>query len=321
MAECGADRSMRLAVLIPCRDEAPTIAQVVADYRTALPSAQIWVFDNNSRDGTAKLAREAGAQVAQVALQGKGHVVRRMFADVDADVYLLVDGDGTYDAASAPDLVDALLTHGADMVVATRRDVTGHSYRLGHALGNRALTAALVYLFGRRSGDILSGYRVFSRRFVKSFPALSAGFETETELTVHALQLNMPVVEIETPYRERPQNSVSKLKTFRDGWRILWTMFELFSSERPLLCYSAAAVVLAMTSIGLAVPIVLEWLRTALVPRVPTAILCTGLMLLAALSFFCGLILHTVTRGRNEQRMLAYLAQPPPRQRIRSMGI
>lgn len=306
--------ALRVAVLIPCRDEAPTIARVVADYRKVLPNAQIWVFDNNSHDGTADLARAAGARVAHVGLQGKGHVVRRMFADVDADVYLLVDGDGTYDATSAPAMVDAVIDKGAEMVVAARRDVTRHSYRRGHAVGNRALTACLTYLFGGHSADILSGYRAFSRRFVKSFPALSSGFETETELTVHALRLNLPVVEIETPYRERPQNSVSKLKTFRDGWRILWTMFELFSSERPLLCYGVAAAVLAMTSIGLAVPIVLEWLHTGLVPRFPTAILSTGLMLLAALSFFSGLILNTVTRGRHEQRMLAYLAQPPPGQ-------
>ncbi|MFA5940831.1 MAG: glycosyltransferase [Sinimarinibacterium sp.] len=316
MTERGGHQPLRVAVLIPCRDEAPTVAQVVADFRAALPTAAIRVFDNNSRDDTAKRARDAGAQVAQVALQGKGHVVRRMFADIDADVYLLVDGDGTYDAASAPQLVSALLENGADMVVATRRDVTGRSYRPGHAFGNRALTAGLAYLFGRRSADILSGYRVFSRRFVKSFPALSAGFETETELTVHALQLNMSVVEIETPYRERPRDSHSKLNTWRDGWRILRTMAELFGAERPLLCYGLIAVVLAMISIGLAVPIVLEWLQTDLVPRVPTAILCTGLMLLAAFSLFSGLILHTVTRGRNEQRMLAYLAQPPPRQHL-----
>lgn len=299
----------RLAVLIPCRDEAPTIGQVVANYRRVLPTAEIWVFDNNSRDDTARLARAAGARVAHVALQGKGHVVRRMFADVDADVYLLVDGDGTYDAASAPALVNALIDEAAEMVVATRRDVSGRSYRPGHAFGNRALTACLAHLFGGRSADLLSGYRVFSRRFVKSFPALSAGFETETELTVHALRLNMPVIEIETPYRERPRDSHSKLKTFRDGGRILWTMLELFSSERPLLCYGTAAAMLALTSIGLAIPIVLEWLETGLVPRFPTAILATGLMLLSALSFFSGLILHTVTRGRHELRMLAYLAQ------------
>lgn len=312
---------LRIAVLIPCRDEAPTIAQVVADYRRVLPAADIWVFDNNSRDDTARLAQAAGARVAYVGLQGKGHVVRRMFADIDADVYLLVDGDGTYDAASAPAMVNAVIERGAEMVVATRRDATGYSYRRGHAVGNRALTTCLAYLFGGHSADVLSGYRAFSRRFVKSFPALSSGFETETELTVHALRLNMPVLEIDTPYRERPRNSHSKLKTFRDGWRILWTMFELFSSERPLPCYGAAALALAMTSIGLAVPIVLEWLQTGLVPRIPTAILCTGLMLLAALSFFSGLILHTVTRGRHEQRMLAYLAQPPPSPRSGRLGL
>ncbi|MEQ1438717.1 glycosyltransferase [Fontimonas sp. SYSU GA230001] len=303
---------LRIAVLVPCRDEAPTIARVVEDFRAALPTASIWVFDNNSRDETARLARDAGARVAHVWLQGKGHVVRRMFADVDADLYVLVDGDGTYDAASAPRLVAALLEQSADMVVASRRDVTGHSYRPGHAFGNRALSAGLAHLFGRPCADVLSGYRVFSRRFVKSFPALSAGFETETELTVHALQLNMPVVEIETPYRERPHDSHSKLNTWRDGWRILRTMVELFSAERPLLFYGIGAAVLASSSVILAIPIVLEWLASGLVPRFPTAILSTGLMLLAALSFFSGLILDTVTRGRRELRMLAYLAQPPP---------
>lgn len=302
----------RVAVLVPCYNEAPTIAAVVRDFRAALPDAAIFVFDNNSSDGTADIARAAGAQVASVALQGKGNVVRRMFADVEADAYLLVDGDGTYDAASAPMLLAALMTNGADMVVGTRHAVAGNAYRRGHAWGNRMLTGFLARVFGRPCKDILSGYRAFSRRFVKSFPVLSEGFEIETELTVHALELKMPVLEIDTPYRERPAGSHSKLSTWRDGWRILRTIVRLFGAERPLLFYGLVALVLAAVSVGLAAPIVIEWLHTGLVPRFPTAILATGLMLLAALSFFSGLILDTVTRGRRELRMLAYLAQRPP---------
>lgn len=302
----------RVAVLVPCYNEAPTIAAVVRDFRAALPDAAIFVFDNNSSDGTADIARAAGAQVASVALQGKGNVVRRMFADVEADAYLLVDGDGTYDAASAPMLLAALMTNGADMVVGTRHAVADNAYRRGHAWGNRMLTGFLARVFGRPCKDILSGYRAFSRRFVKSFPVLSEGFEIETELTVHALELKMPVLEIDTPYRERPAGSHSKLSTWRDGWRILRTIVRLFGAERPLLFYGLVALVLAAVSVGLAAPIVIEWLHTGLVPRFPTAILATGLMLLAALSFFSGLILDTVTRGRRELRMLAYLAQRPP---------
>lgn len=302
----------RVAVLVPCYNEAPTIAAVVGDFRAVLPDAAIFVFDNNSSDGTADIAHRAGAQVASVSLQGKGNVVRRMFADVEADMYLLVDGDGTYDAASAPVLLAALAANGADMVVATRQAMADNAYRRGHAWGNRMLTGFLARVFGRPCKDILSGYRAFSRRFVKSFPVLSEGFEIETELTVHALELKMPVLEIDTPYRERPAGSHSKLSTWRDGWRILRTIVRLFGAERPLLFYGLVALVLAAVSVGLAAPIVLEWLQTGLVPRFPTAILATGLMLLAALSFFSGLILDTVTRGRRELRMLAYLAQRPP---------
>lgn len=305
----------RIAVLIPCRDEAPTIAQVVSDFRASLPEAQIHVFDNNSGDGTGDVARRAGAQVSRVGLQGKGHVVRRMFADVDADLYLLVDGDGTYDAASAQALLDAQRRHGADMVVATRRAVSEASYRPGHAFGNRMLTGVLKRLFGHPCKDVLSGYRLFSRRFVKSFPAQSVGFETETELTVHALALHMPIVEIDTPYRERHEASASKLSTWRDGWRILGTIIELFSAEKPLTFYGIAATILALLSLALGLPIIVEWLQSGLVPRFPTALLATGVMLLAALSAACGLILDTVTRGRRELRMLAYLSLPaPPRQ-------
>lgn len=305
--------SPHIAVLIPCRDEAQTIRSVVGAFQDALPNAAIWVFDNNSVDETRTLARAAGAQVSCVALQGKGHVVRRMFADVDADVYVLVDGDDTYDASSAPMLVAAVLDDGADMVVATRHDPSKASYRRGHAFGNRVLSAFLTRLFGRKCNDILSGYRAFSRRYVKSFPALSSGFEIETELTVHALQVNMPIQEIRTPYRQRPENSQSKLRTWSDGWRILRTIIELFSAERPMLCYGLIALMLVATSLMLGVPVVMEWLKTGLVPRLPTAVLAAAMMVLAALSFFSGLILSTVTRGRRELRMLAYLAQRAPR--------
>lgn len=304
--------SARIAVLVPCYNESATIAAVVADFRKALPTAEIRVFDNNSRDDTAQLARQAGARVSSVSLQGKGHVVRRMFADVEADVYVMVDGDGTYDAASAPALIRAVLEEGADMAVATRQAVDAGAYRRGHAWGNRVLTGFLVRLFGRPCRDILSGYRAFSRRFAKSFPVLSQGFEIETELTVHALELKMPVREIDTPYFERPQGSHSKLNTWRDGLRILLTMLRLFTAERPLAFYGLVALSMAMLSVLLGVPVVLEWLRTGLVPRFPTAILATGLMILAALSFFAGLILDTVTRGRRELRMLAYLNQRGP---------
>lgn len=301
-----------VAVLVPCYNEAATIAGVVAGFRAALPQATVWVFDNNSSDGTADVARGAGARVARVGLQGKGNVVRRMFADIDADVYVMVDGDGTYDAASAPRLVDGVLGQGADMVVATRRAVDQGAYRRGHAFGNRLLTGFLARLFGRPCRDILSGYRAFSRRYAKSFPALSEGFETETELTVHALELRMAVLDIDTPYYERPQGSHSKLSTWRDGWRILRTMLRLFAAERPLLFHGLAALLLGLAALALGVPVVLEWLRTGLVPRFPTAILATGLMLMATLSFYTGLILDTVTRGRRELRMLAYLSQQAP---------
>lgn len=302
----------RVAVVIPCYNEAATIAGVVAGFRAALPRAQVWVFDNNSSDGTAALAIEAGARVVPVGLQGKGNVVRRMFADVEADVYVMVDGDGTYDAASAPTLVQAVNAEGVDMVVATRKGVDSAAYRRGHVWGNRALTGFLVRLFGRPCRDILSGYRAFSRRFVKSFPVLSSGFEIETELTVHALELKMPMAELETPYFQRPEGSHSKLSTWRDGFRILHTMLRLFAHERPLLFYGLLGGLLALVSVLLGIPVVLEYLRTGLVPRFPTAILATGLMILAALSFVTGVILDTVTRGRRELRMLAYLAQRGP---------
>lgn len=304
--------SPRIAILVPCYNESITVARVIQDFRAALPGAEICVFDNNSSDGTAAIARAAGARVQQVALQGKGHVVRRLFADVEADIYVMVDGDDTYHAPSAPALLACLREGRHDMVVAVRRHEAEAAYRPGHVWGNRMLTAFLARLFGRPCRDILSGYRVFSRRFAKSFPVLSAGFDIETELTVHALELKMSVGELETPYRERPEGSFSKLSTWRDGLRILATMLRLFSAERPLAFFGTIALLLALLGLGLGAPVVLEYMRTGLVPRVPTAILATGLMILAALAGFAGLVLDTVTRGRREQKMLAYLRHGAP---------
>jgi glycosyltransferase involved in cell wall biosynthesis len=297
----------RVAVLIPCYNEAAAIAQVVSGFRTALPAARILVFDNNSSDDTIARAKQAGAETRQVSRQGKGNVVRRMFADVEADIYLLVDGDATYDAKSAPALIDRLLTEELDMVVGARKDSDSAAYRPGHRLGNRVLTEFVARVFGRAFGDILSGYRVFSRRFVKSFPAIATGFEIETELTIHALELRMPIAEMETPYFARPVGSASKLHTYRDGWRILRTIIRLFMLQRPLAFFSAVAGVLAGIAVGLAIPLVITYLATGLVPRLPTAVLSTGLMLLASLAFTCGLILDNVTRGRQEMKRLHYL--------------
>ena len=298
----------RVAVLIPCYNEAAAIGGVVTGFRAALPHAAIHVFDNNSTDDTAAVAAAAGAAVATVELQGKGHVVRRMFADVDADIYLLVDGDGTYDAAAAPRLVEALTTSGLDMVNAARNHAQTDAYRPGHLLGNRVLTGLVAAIFGRRLTDMLSGYRAFSRRFVKSFPALSEGFEIETELTVHALELRMPVGEIQTAYGARPAGSASKLRTYRDGVRILRTIVGLVKQERPLAFFSWCGLALLLAGLAWGVPVVLEFLRTGLVPRLPSAVLATGLVGLAFLAFACGLILDSVARGRREARHIAYLA-------------
>lgn len=304
--------SARVAVIVPCYNEAITIAQVIRDFRAALPNAQIHVYDNNSTDGTADIARAEGAQVRHVGLQGKAQVMRRLFADVDAEVYLMVDGDDTYHAASAPRLVEAVLARGADMVVGVRESTAELAYRPGHVLGNRLLTGFLSWLFGRPCKDILSGYRALSRRCVKSFPVLSTGFGIEAELTVHALEMSMPIAEVGTPYKERPEGSVSKLSTWRDGFRVLWTILRLFVAERPLLFYGLISGLLAFVSIVLAVPLLGTYLDTGLVPRFPTAILATGLGLLSALSLTAGLVLDTVTRGRREKKMLAYLAIPGP---------
>jgi len=304
--------NVRVAVIIPCYNEAIAIPKVVADFRAALPGAVIYVYDNNSRDGTAEVARAAGAVVRREALQGKGNVIRRAFADVDADLYVLVDGDDTYDAAAAPAMVELLRREGLDMVNGARVTEIEHAYRPGHRLGNRVLTGMVRVVFGDRISDMLSGYRVFSRRFVKSFPALAGGFETETEFTVHALDLRMPVGEVPTAYRDRPVGSASKLRTYSDGVRILRTILVLVKEERPLQFFSICGLVLVAVAVALGVPVVGEFLRTGLVPRLPTAVLAMGLVLVAALSFTCGLVLDSVSRGRKEVKRLAYLAIPAP---------
>lgn len=302
----------RIVVLIPCFNEEAAVGRVVADFRTALPDAVVYVYDNNSTDRTAELAGAAGAVVRHERRQGKGHVVRRMFADVDADIYLLVDGDDTYDAAAAPRLVERLMSESLDMVNAARVGDDALTYRPGHRLGNRMLAAFVAAAFGRECRDLLSGYRVLSRRFVKSFPALSTGFEIETELTVHALGLHMPMAEIETAYRSRGEGSRSKLNTLRDGARILWLILVLIKEERPLAFFLTIAAMLAFASLYLAVPIFLTYAATGLVPRLPTAILSTGLMILASLSVVCGMVLETVTRGRQEIKRLHYLVLTAP---------
>jgi glycosyltransferase involved in cell wall biosynthesis len=301
---------MRIAVLVPCFNEEAAVATVVADFRKALPSAQIYVYDNNSKDRTAEVARAAGAEVRSERRQGKGHVVRRMFADIEADIYVLVDGDATYDAPSAPGMIERLVKDHLDMVVGLRVDQDQAAYRRGHRAGNWLLTSFLSSVFGQAFSDILSGYRVFSRRFVKSFPVLSDGFEIETELTVHALELAMPVAEVETPYYARPEGSESKLNTWRDGFRILGTILKLYRSEKPLRFFTIIGLFLALVAIGLAIPVVVTYLEEGLVPRLPTAVLSTGLMIIAVLSVSSGLVLDTVTRGRREMKLLAYLAQP-----------
>lgn len=303
--------SLRIAVLVPCYNEEAAVAAVVKGFKQALPTATVYVYDNNSKDRTIAVAREAGAEVRSERRQGKGHVVRRMFADVDADIYVLVDGDATYDAPSAPRMIEKLLGEHLDMVVGLRIDQEQAAYRMGHRTGNWMLTRFLAEVFGQAFKDILSGYRVFSRRFVKSFPVLSDGFEIETEVTVHALELALPVAEIATPYYARLEGSVSKLNTWRDGFRILNTILKLYRSEKPLRFFTAIGIFLALLSVGFAVPILVTFVETGLVPRLPTAVLSMGLMIVALLSLSSGLVLDTVTRGRREMKLLAYLSQPP----------
>ncbi|QNM83964.1 glycosyltransferase [Sphingomonas sabuli] len=301
-----------MAVLLPCYNEEATIAETVAGFRSALPGATVYVYDNNSSDRTCALAEAAGAVVRTERQQGKGHVVRRMFADIDADVYLMADGDLTYDPQSAPEMVALLLDGQYDMVVGTRRHEAKDAYRGGHVLGNKLFTGLLARLFGRTFNDIFSGYRIFSRRFVKSFPVLSSGFEIETEMSVHALELRMPVGEVETRYLARPEGSESKLSTYGDGWRILKTIGTLYRVERPALFFGSIAALLLIAALILSIPLITTYIDTGLVPRVPTAILVTGMTIVAVLCFFAGLILDTVTRGRREVRRLAYLSFDAP---------
>jgi glycosyltransferase involved in cell wall biosynthesis len=307
----------RIAILVPCYNEALTIGTIVRDFQACLPQAQVYVFDNNSRDDTAGIARAAGAIVRSVPLQGKGNVIRRMFADVDADIYIMVDGDDTYDASVAPQLAQRLLDEGLDMLVGSRVTSEQEAYRFGHRFGNRLLTGCVAALFGRSFSDMLSGYRIFSRRYVKSFAAHATGFETETELTVHALELRMPVGEVETRYKSRPEGSSSKLSTYRDGARILLMIVRLFKTEKPLAFFSAGAALCVLLAFVLAIPIFETYLQTGLVPRMPTALLCTALTLFGIILLSCGLVLDTVTKGRIEQKRFAYLAVSAP---VRSDG-
>lgn len=310
--ESGRFGAYKIAVLVPCYNEEKSVGKVVHDFRAALPTAAILVYDNNSTDNTAQVARAAGAEVLFEKRQGKGFVVRRMFADVDADIYVLVDGDATYDAPSVRRMIARLLENRLDMVVGSRVDRDESAYRAGHLAGNKLLTSFVARMFNSNLTDMLSGYRVLSRRFVKSFPVLSGGFEIETELTVHALMLGLAVEEVDTPYYARPQGSLSKLHTWRDGVRILVTIGNLYRAEHPLPFFVCIGLILALASIGLAIPIVTTFLETGLVPRLPTAVLSMGLMLLAFLSAAVGLILDTVTRGRRELKLLAYLSYDSP---------
>jgi glycosyltransferase involved in cell wall biosynthesis len=301
-----------IAVLLPCYNEAVTIAQVVADFKRALPEAAIYVFDNNSSDGTAEIARDAGALVTRVPLQGKGNVVRRMFADIDADVYVMADGDTTYDASRARELVMPILSGEVDTVIATR-DGTRSAFPAGHIFGNKLFNFIVWRIFGRGLKDIFSGYRAFSRRFAKSFPAHSERFDIETEMSIFILEQRIPVIEIPMHYGARPAGSTSKLRTYRDGWRILLTILRLFKESRPLAFFSCVALAFASASLFLAIPVIAEWRATGLVNRQPTAILCTGLALISALTFVAGMVLDSVARAYRETRHLRYLAVPPRR--------
>lgn len=302
------ERLPRLAVLVPCFNESLTIGQVIGDFRVALPTAQIYVYDNNSTDGTAEVARAAGAIVRVEPRQGKGNVVRRMFGDIEADIYILVDGDGTYDAKAAPFLVGRVLKDDLDFVNGARAEVSQQAYRRGHRLGNRVLTGLVQGVFGREFRDMLSGYKVMSRRFVKSFPAMSSGFETETELVVHALELRMPAAEVTTAYHERPEGSVSKLRTYRDGARILYLILRLMKDERPLQFFGVLSAALLGAALVLVTPVIVTFAETGLVPRLPTAVLSLGIVILSVLTFFTGIVLDLTTRTRQELKRLLYLS-------------
>lgn len=305
---------MSVAVIVPCYNEAAAVRKVITELRDSLPMAHIYVYDNNSTDDTAAIAAAAGATVRHVARKGKGNVIRRAFADIEADVYVLIDGDDTYEAARAADLVQVLLAGPYDHVVGVRRHSNGAAYRPGHALGNQMLTGAVGTLFGRDITDMLSGYRAFSRRYVKSFPALAQEFEIETELTIHSLHLRVPVAEVEVGYKERPAGGESKLRTYRDGLRILRWIVRLARLERPTLFHGVLAAVLGVVAAVLGAPVVLEFLRTGLVPRFPTAILASSIGLIAILMLVLGYLLDAIGRSRQDAARLSYLRYPAPTQ-------
>lgn len=312
---------IRVAVLVPCYNEEVTVGAVVSAFRQALPEATVYVYDNNSSDDTRQCASAAGAVVRTESQRGKGAVVRRMFRDIEADFYIMVDGDMTYDAAIAPAMLDMAISERLDLVNCVRGEAEQEAYRAGHRLGNVMLTGAVRMVFGNGVQDMLSGYKVFSHRYVKSFPASSIGFGIETELTVHALELAMPVGHIQGAYSGRPPGSSSKLSTYRDGIRILWLILQLFKHERPLSFFGVIALMLVLVSLGLGIPVIEQYFHTGLVPRFPTAILAMGVMLLGTLSFVAGLILDTVTRGRRELKVLTYLSYPFLRsERINNAG-
>ncbi len=304
--------AMKIAVLLPCYNEEGAIAKTVADFKAALPEAAIYVYDNNSTDRTAEVARAAGAIVRTESAQGKGNVVRRQFADIDADIYVMADGDDTYDAAAAPAMIARLVSEKLDMVAGKRVETAEAAYRRGHKFGNWLLTSLVRFFFKSPFEDMLTGYRVMSRRFVKSLPFTATGFGIETELTVHVARMMTPVAEVDTHYKERPEGTQSKLRTYRDGWRILMTIGKLVRQERPLVFFGVIAIIFALLSLGIGLPVVIEFFNTGFVTRLPSAVLAASLTLLSALSAMTGLILDTVTRGRWETKRLHYLSLPPP---------
>jgi glycosyltransferase involved in cell wall biosynthesis len=308
--KAGAAHPVTVAVLVPCYNEEITIGKVVADFRAALPDATIYVYDNNSRDNTIDVAQRAGAVVRKELRQGKGNVVRRMFADIEADVYVLVDGDDTYDASASEVLVKRLVEERLDFINAMRVSAAKDAYRAGHRFGNWLLTGLVRQIFGRQFNDMLSGYKILSRRFVKSFPAMSSGFETETELAVHALELRMPSTEVATVYKERPPGSVSKLRTYSDGAQIMLLIARLVKDERPLRFFGLSGLSLIVVAILLSIPLLVTYLETGLVPRFPTAILSAALVIVGVLSIFAGLILDMTTTTRREMKRLIYLSLP-----------
>ncbi len=303
------ENHLNIAVLLPCYNEAATIQQVVTDFRTHLPHATVYVYDNCSTDNTAELAKQAGAVVRAESRQGKGNVVRRMFADIDADIYVLADGDLAHDAQSALTMIDTLINNNLDMIVGTRPEVC-EDHRKGHRFGNQLFNKVVGLLFGKQFSDILSGYRVLSKRFVKSFPAVSRGFDTEVELTIHSLELRLPVAEVPTNYTPRPEGSVSKLRTYRDGVIILSRILLMLKETKPILFFGAIGLSFALLSVILGIPLIYTFLKTHLVPRIPTAILTTGIMVLAFISLTCGIILDSVCRARRERKYLHYLTLP-----------